>query len=53
MRIDLSKRYGNGILFHKAVSHKYQSLYTEKIIDQTIFKDISGLNLIICNNKFA
>ena len=52
MRIDLSKRYGNGVLFHKAVSHKNPSLNREKLIDQTIFKDNSGLNLIICHNKF-
>ena len=53
MRIYLSKRYGNGVLFYKAASHKYQNLNTEKIIDQTIFKDTSGLNLIICHNKIS
>ena len=46
MRIDLSKRSVNGVLFHKAVSHKYESLNTEFFFYQTIFKDTSGLNLI-------
>ena len=53
MRIDLSKIYGNSVLFHGAVSHKYQSLNSEKLIGQTSFKDTSGLNIIICHNKFA
>ena len=36
------------------VSHKYQSPNRENLIDKTIFKDTSVLNLIIlCHNKFA
>ena len=53
MRIDLSKIYGNAVLSHKAVSHEYQSLNTETLIDQTIFKDTSGLILYIYHHEFA
>ena len=53
MRINLSKKYGNGVLFHKAVFHEYQSLNRKQLIDQTISKETSGLILTIYHNKFA
>ena len=53
MRFVLPKKYGNGVLFHKAVSNEYQNLNKEKMIDQTFLKDTSGLIPIICHNNFA